>query len=177
MADLTDLEHAVLGVVWRDGPCTPYAIRRHFLASPSPSWSGSAGAIYPAVRRLEQQNFLSSSRTKGDRRGARCYTLTAAGRAALRAWLIPPLPPAAMAAQPDPIRTRLFFLNVLASTERRRFFSEVERGLVERLALERASWEAARREDDAIETLAARGALLQTRARLAWLREARNELG
>ena len=49
--DTTELEAAVLGVVWQDGPCTPYAIRQHFLESPAPRWSGSAGAIYPLVRR------------------------------------------------------------------------------------------------------------------------------
>ena len=58
MTDLTDLEQAALGVVWRDGPCTPYQVRKQFLDSPTPSWSGSAGTIYPLMRRLEDMGLV-----------------------------------------------------------------------------------------------------------------------
>src|SRR5262245_13459166 len=47
--NLTELEGTALGVIWAGQPCTPYRVRRVFLDSPSPSWSGSAGAIYPLI--------------------------------------------------------------------------------------------------------------------------------
>ena len=50
---LSELEAVVLGLVWSDGPCTAYAVRRTVQASLSAQWSGSAGAVYPAVARLE----------------------------------------------------------------------------------------------------------------------------
>ncbi len=52
---LSELEAVVLGLVWSDGPCTAYAVRRTVQASLSAQWSGSAGAVYPAVARLEQR--------------------------------------------------------------------------------------------------------------------------
>ena len=55
----SELEGAVLGVIWQEGPCTAYTIRKQFVASPSPQWSGSAGAIYPLVRRLEKKRLLA----------------------------------------------------------------------------------------------------------------------
>ncbi|MGH9614946.1 MAG: helix-turn-helix transcriptional regulator, partial [Bryobacteraceae bacterium] len=59
-------------------------------------WSGSVlelnqGSLYPALYRLEQQGFVSSSwRITAHNRRARYYTLTAAGRRSLgaeqKAW-------------------------------------------------------------------------------------------
>jgi hypothetical protein len=46
---LSELEAAVLGLVWSDGPCTAYAVRRTVQNSLSTQWSGSAGAVYPVV--------------------------------------------------------------------------------------------------------------------------------
>jgi hypothetical protein len=40
------MEGAVLGLMWAS-PGTAYEVRRVMQHSPNPSWSGSAGAIYP----------------------------------------------------------------------------------------------------------------------------------
>ncbi|HZE88705.1 MAG TPA: PadR family transcriptional regulator, partial [Verrucomicrobiae bacterium] len=65
---LSELEGATLGVVWSEQPCTPYAIRRVFQTSPSPFWSGSAGAIYPLVERLETRGLVRAEATMTGRR-------------------------------------------------------------------------------------------------------------
>jgi hypothetical protein len=44
---LSEIEGCVLGLLAVDGPATPYAIRKVFLESPNPQWSGNAGTIYP----------------------------------------------------------------------------------------------------------------------------------
>ena len=49
---LSEIEACVLALVSVDGPATPYAIRKVFLNSPNPQWSGSAGTIYPLIGRL-----------------------------------------------------------------------------------------------------------------------------
>jgi DNA-binding PadR family transcriptional regulator len=52
------LEGCVLGILWERGPCTAYAARKVLRESPSPYWSGSAGAVYPLLARLEGRRLV-----------------------------------------------------------------------------------------------------------------------
>src|SRR4051812_11643127 len=90
---LTELEGAVLGTIKQKGPCTPYAVRREFRSSPTPYWSGRAGAIYPVVARLARRGLVRAVGPPGDGRGGVVYAVTAAGDRALRRWLGPPFSP------------------------------------------------------------------------------------
>ena len=58
MADLSELEGAVLGLIWRQGPLTAHAVRSVFAGSPTPYFSGSEGSIYAVVRRLEGRGLI-----------------------------------------------------------------------------------------------------------------------
>src|SRR5690242_14236558 len=87
---LSDLEGCVLGCLWKHGASTPYAVRRMFLDSPSSHWSGSAGAVYPLLERLERGGLVASRHAPRGARDGWTYSLTAAGRRRLRAWLEPP---------------------------------------------------------------------------------------
>ena len=83
------------------------------IDSPSSHWSGSAGAVYPVLERLEARGLVRSRRADtGDREGWSC-ALTPAGRAALQAWLGPPFGPDVLALEADPLRTRAHFLGAL----------------------------------------------------------------
>jgi DNA-binding PadR family transcriptional regulator len=124
MAERSDLELVVLGVVWKMGPCTPYAIRREFLTSPTPHFSGSAGAIYPLVRRLERDGLLSSEAAQQGRRRSRLYRTTSKGTAVLKRWLRPPIPPKDIAGTYDPIRVRIYFLEASPRAQRRALLDE-----------------------------------------------------
>lgn len=115
----TDLEAFALGLIWRHGPCTAYTVRKLMADSPSTQWSASAGAIYPLVRRLEKRGLLKSLAARGDARNARRYAATPRGVAALREWIGPPLPAAAITVAYDPLRSRARFLAALAPAERR----------------------------------------------------------
>lgn len=82
---LTELEGAILSAVARGEGVTPYRLRQVFLMSPSIEWSGSAGAVYPAMRRLKASGLLAAA-ASGDRRGTEHYRVTNAGEAALLTW-------------------------------------------------------------------------------------------
>jgi DNA-binding PadR family transcriptional regulator len=168
---LTDLEGCVLGIIRAKGACTPYVVRREFMQSTTPYWSGSAGAIYPLVARLRRRRLLRAVRPTGDLRGGTLYGLTAAGDRALRQWLGPVLEPAVYASHPDPLRTRVSFLALLTPAVRATFVTEAATRIRAHLEdLARAA-EAAQACGDRYEFHASRGAYLAGEARLTWLEE------
>jgi DNA-binding PadR family transcriptional regulator len=124
---LTELEGAALGVVVRDGPCTSYAVKKLFLGSPSEFWSGSAGAIYPLIRRLEERGLVVSEKGSTGRRERLLYRVTSAGRREFLHWLSDAERAAGMGF--DPLRTRLVFLHLLPQPERGRFRDDVRDAL------------------------------------------------
>ena len=174
--ELTELEQCVIGVIWRDGPMTAYEVAAHFSASLSPYWSGSAGAIYPVVKRLRKRGLLRGVQRAWNGRRKSMLTTTPAGKASLRAWLRPPLPPEGGGTTFDPIRTRLFFINVLPADQRLAFIADAERAVNEQIRLN----EEHRREEDArgdlLEALGALGVILELKARRQWLRAVRKHL-
>lgn len=167
----SELESFVLGLVWQHGPCSPYEIRRLLADSPSRQWSASTGAIYPLVRRLEQDGCLTSSERRGSSRPGRAYAITPTGRTALRRWLGPPLGTDACTVTVDPLRTRLRFLAALAPAERRAWVKSAERALDE--AAEKVSqWRQAYvTGDDPMLALVARHGDMDIAFRRAWLKE------
>jgi DNA-binding PadR family transcriptional regulator len=169
----TELEAAVLGIVARRGPCTAYAVRKSFLDAPSTYWSGSAGAIYPLVARLEKRGLLAARERPWGRGTKKLLSLTAAGRRTLRRWLAPPLPVWVAAHTVDPVRTRLFYLDSLPAAERLRFVDDAESKTRLYLAHVRGERQRLVREGNEFERLAARGIELELEARLAWLQEVR----
>jgi DNA-binding PadR family transcriptional regulator len=86
--ELSEIEGCVLGLLAVDGPATPYAIRKVFLESPNPQWSGSAGTIYPLIERLLRRKLIRSKVClTGKRRGHR-ISITPSGSWALKQWLL-----------------------------------------------------------------------------------------
>lgn len=177
MTERTELEQVTLGVVWRDGPCTPYHVRKQFLASPTQTWSGSAGTIYPLMRRLEEQGHLKSEDAPGDGRKTRLYRITPAGRRALKRWMRPPLSPAAVGPGFDLIRARLLFFESLSKAEQQKFLDVVAQQLKETEAEMRSLMREIQACNKPILTLAARGAHVVAKARRDWFKTVRDELG
>jgi DNA-binding PadR family transcriptional regulator len=173
---MTELESCVLGVVWQEGPLTAYEIAKPFAESQSSYWSGSAGAIYPLVKRLEEKGLVRGDVTQWNSRKKRTFTITDEGLAELRTWLSPPFPDSAGAASFDPIRTRLSFLEALPKRTRRRFLDDAERVIREQLAI-LEEFEAAERDRGAhLSAITAVGAVFELQARLEWLAVVREEL-
>jgi DNA-binding PadR family transcriptional regulator len=114
---LSELEGFVLGIAHDKGPCTGYQIRQRLAQSPSTQWSGSAGAVYPLVRKLVRLGLLksvSAPQARGDQ-----YIATPKGVDALRRWMGPPLPGVAQTVSYDPLRSRAAMLMVFSPKERR----------------------------------------------------------
>jgi DNA-binding PadR family transcriptional regulator len=84
---LTELEGAVLTEIGHRGNTTAFKVRRAFELSGSANWRGSAGAVYAAVKRLVARQLLQSETIPG-RRGGNRLSLTAAGKKALRSWIL-----------------------------------------------------------------------------------------
>src|SRR5215510_939473 len=120
---LSELEGCVLGHLWKHGPSTAYSIRKEMLDSPSSHWSGSAGAIYPLLERLERRGLVVSRQAaRGDRRVC-SYGQTSLGSRHFLRWLGPPLEREVVSIAVDPLRTRIHFLGALTPRRRAAFFT------------------------------------------------------
>jgi DNA-binding PadR family transcriptional regulator len=166
---LTELEGTVLGVVWARQPCTPYRVRREFLDSPSPYWSGSAGAIYPLMARLETAGLLQSVAHATGERGSRLYRLSTVGRRALERWVGPPLPRVVTGVPPDPLRMRIASMGVLPLARQRALLKEIEARVREHLAVSIRDYKSGRSVGGLFDWMAL-GAIAMQRTRLAWIR-------
>lgn len=121
---LTELEGTALAIIARAGSCTPYVVKEAFRNSPSEFWSGSAGAVYPMMKRLETRKLITSRADESDGRARREYTLTAGGKAAMKAWLLDADRAAGLGL--DPLRTRLFFSEMMSADERETFINKTQ---------------------------------------------------
>ncbi|MGK2857349.1 MAG: PadR family transcriptional regulator [Thermoanaerobaculia bacterium] len=130
---LTELEKTVLGVVWLHEPCSAYTVRRDFLDSTSAYWSGSAGAIYPVLARLEALGLVRATEHPWGQRTKKEYAVSPRGRRELEEWIRPPLETWTASPTFDPVRTRIVFLELLEPAERRKFVDEAERNLREKI--------------------------------------------
>ncbi len=166
---LTEFEGAVLSEIGRCGACTAYQVRRSFETSRSREWSGSAGAVYPAIRRLTERGLIAAAKARGDGRGTTQLTLSAPGRAALRAWAADV--ERAVGPGVDPFRTRSSEWETLSPARRAALLTKLDRALAGRIA----ELEAA--QADAPESCGPRLELdlAAQRARLAWLRARRGQ--
>jgi DNA-binding PadR family transcriptional regulator len=166
---LTELEGTVLGVIFRRQPCTPYQVRREFTDSPSTFWSGSAGSIYPLVMRLEASGLVRSNRHATGSRKSRLYRLTAAGKKALALW-ISAVSPDVLSVPPDPLRTRIAYLEALPPEDRLLYLESVLAGMEEFLRRFEEDY-VERRAGDRYAELMAKGAMATHKSRIRWTRD------
>ena len=87
--DLTPVSYVVLGLVARDGPSTPYAIKAAVGRGVAHFWQFPHSQIYAETERLAGLGLLAEEREQSGRR-RRSYRITEAGRDALGAWLAEP---------------------------------------------------------------------------------------
>jgi DNA-binding PadR family transcriptional regulator len=120
---LTDLEGAALAEIAGRGTATSYVVAQAFAQSPSEFWSGSAGAVYPLVKRLAGRGLLEPSHAATGKRQRLDYRVTPDGRVALEEWLLDAHRAAGMGF--DPLRTRLVHLHLVAPARRRAFLNDV----------------------------------------------------
>jgi PadR family transcriptional regulator AphA len=85
-AQLTPTSYLVLGLISREGPSTPYDLKRHVAATIGHFWFFPHALLYKEPPRLVELGLLTEEREEGGRR-RRLFSVTDAGRGALRAWL------------------------------------------------------------------------------------------
>ena len=135
-AHLTSTSYLVLGLIEREGPSTPYELKRHVAATIGHFWSFPHALLYKEPPRLVELGLLTEER-EADGRRRRLFTITDLGRATIQAWLRKP------AQEPTELRDagllQLFFAD-LGSTDDRRALARAQ------LAIHRAAL--GRYEDD-----------------------------
>jgi DNA-binding PadR family transcriptional regulator len=96
---LTDFEQVLLGVI-ADEPRSGYGLKKLFSASPASVYQPSPGALYPALRRLEERGLLHADKqVSSGRRTLRLYQVTQAGLAVYLEWLRQPVDPETVGAE------------------------------------------------------------------------------
>ena len=170
-SNLSELEGGVLGMIHATPGSTAHAIRERFRLSRSSHWSGSAGAIYPLMKKLHDRGWIEAEESSRGTRVRRSYTITASGLRELRSWLGPPVAEQAAAVTFDPLRTRVYMLGALAPKKQLLFLEEAEALLeleVQELRSERRALDDT---DDFWEQMGADGCLAVAQARLRWIKK------
>src|SRR3712207_2283685 len=86
---LTPTSYLVLGCVARNGPSTPYDLKRFVGRTLGNFWSFPHSQLYGEPPRLVERGLLSEDREEQGRR-RRTFTITPTGLDALREWLAEP---------------------------------------------------------------------------------------
>jgi DNA-binding PadR family transcriptional regulator len=91
MKDYSLLGYALLGLIYQQ-PLSGYDVKKIFALTPMAGFSDSPGAIYPALRKLDQLGFVRSEvqQLAGLRR-RRAFEITGKGVACLKAWQSKPI--------------------------------------------------------------------------------------
>jgi len=121
---LTELEGAILSEIQHRGQKTAFQVRRAFAVSFSLEWKGSAGAVYPAVKRLTQRCLIKASAAQGGR-ATRTLSLTDLGKKELMSWACDPIRTSSIGI--DPFRLRAGIWTQLTPKRRKKVFAEIRK--------------------------------------------------
>ncbi len=110
---VTSTGYVILGLIGQ-GRQSGYQIKASVDRSARFFWALSYGQIYPELRRLEAGGFIQGEASPEGGRQRRFFTLTAAGRAALDAWLR--TPPQVLAVRNEGL-LKLFFADEIGLTD------------------------------------------------------------
>ena len=120
----TTLEYALLGLI-HQAPQSGYDLRKIFETSAIGSFSGSPGAIYPALARLEKQGLIDGEIDDStELRPRRVFRPTKRGRELFRAWLSRDLSREDVEKRIDEMILRFAFHGVLDDPSQSRIFLE-----------------------------------------------------
>jgi DNA-binding PadR family transcriptional regulator len=123
-SDPTLLDFALLGLLCGQS-MSGYDIRKLFETTPIGRFSSSQGSIYPALQRLERGTLVKGTVQRATTlRPRKLYRLTAAGRAALVAWMKRPSEPRDVERRLDELCLRFAFMEHLLPRADRVAFTE-----------------------------------------------------
>ena len=170
---LSAIEFTVLGIAWKRGPCTTYAIMKELASSTSTYYKSRAGTAYPIVTRLFREGLLAYEESKVIR-GDRLVLVTPAGEGELRQWLADPIGLEEVSHTMDFVRLRVFYLGASSPEEREAVLDNALSSL--KRHLDECTIAAAEyaRIGDVFSVLATEGVMFETRARIEWIHEIRS---
>jgi len=117
-ADLSTLSLAILGLI-SQRPLTGYDLRKIFLTTPMGHFSSSPGAIYPALKRIEETGWIRCDNSEGrTRRQRMVYKITARGRNALKEHLSQPVTEEDVIWHMDDLMMRFAFMDGAVGPEK-----------------------------------------------------------
>lgn len=121
---------AILGLIHQQ-PQTGYSLRKLFATTPLGHISNSPGAIYPALRRIEDAGWIRGREGKGKTRRQRMvYEITARGLTVLRECLSRAVTPDDITWHMDDLMLRFAFMDPIAGREATlRFLREFAAGI------------------------------------------------
>jgi PadR family transcriptional regulator, regulatory protein AphA len=91
MAKSNKTRYALLGVL-ASGPASGYDIKKFCDKSISHFWNENYGHIYPVLKELETEGFITGEMLSNKGRPPRTvYSITQQGREELRSWLMMPV--------------------------------------------------------------------------------------
>ncbi len=128
---ISTLGYALLGLVHHQ-PRAGYALHKVFTTTPMGHYSGSPGAIYPALRVLERAGIiLGKVQRGGTLRPKRVFSATRKGLVALKRWLLHPVSRADVIWRLDELMLRFAFMDQMVSRPETLRFLESFRDEVE----------------------------------------------
>lgn len=166
---LSELEGVCLGLVRQHDPCTAYRVRQKLKEAPSSHWQASAGSVYPLLARLEDEGLIATTSDKADGRGRRLLSITKQGRASLKRWMLAGSSRELISSVTDPIRSRMFFLDMLAVSQKLPYLDKLISEMEIYLAETKAHLDETSKTDELFDYLGSLGAVKITEARLEWL--------
>lgn len=159
---LTELEGAILSEIHHRRRSTAFQVRKAFQISPSLEWSGSAGAVYPAISKMVISGLVNSESTSSKLK-TRLLTLTPDGETRLNDWICDPERAASVGL--DPFRLRAGMWDAIEPATRLRALG----ALRQRIESEIEALAALLPQLDAIEGKRIELAIVLQRSRLIWL--------
>jgi len=126
--------------------------------------------VYPLLTRLEKEGLVATTTDENDGRGRKVLRVTADGRKSRRLWVLAGTEPEIISSVTDPIRSRTFFMGVLAAPRQLTYLNKLIARMELYLARTRAHLEQQTEADDVFDYLGALGAMKIAEARLEWLR-------
>ena len=134
--DLSTLSLAILGLI-SQRPLTGYDLRKVFRTTPLGHFSSSPGAIYPALKRIEEAGWIRSA-TTGGRTGRQrvLYQITARGQKLLQEHLSQPVTQEDIIWHMDGLMLRFAFMDGIVGREAtvrflREFASQIDAHVVD----------------------------------------------
>lgn len=169
---LSTIEMTVLGMAWLRGPCTIYAIMKELSGSETTYYKSRAGTAYSVSNRLLGFGLLKAS--DSDQGQENLIEISPRGTEVLAEWLTLPLPLPEIAYSADLVRLRFFFLGVVDQPSRLEFIDGAISGLEQLLQRCESLVHENEKIGDYFGGLATVSLILETHARIRWLRLVRD---